>query len=141
MSNFCAQFVCKREVVRFIRSEKQHKYSNLKVSIYKSLQFVYIDWMNYKSAPFNRYFAAMHTLKYFYTFWIFEIYTIICSYSYYTQGLWDFPDFCGVLVIDQISKTISAKLLDQWAAAKLPQIVLLEQLVFRWQIYLPPGGY
>ena len=83
----------------------------------------------------------MHTLEFLHAFWIFEIYTIICSHSYYTQGLWDFPDFCGVLVIDQISKTISAKLLDQWAAAKLPQIVLLEQLVFRWQIYLPPGGY
>ena len=83
----------------------------------------------------------MHTLKFSFTFWIFEIYTIICSNSYYTQGLGDFSDFCGVSVIDQKSKTISVKLLDQWAAAKLPQIVLLEQLVSSRQIYLPPGGY
>ena len=43
----------------------------------------------------------MHTLEFLHTFWIFEIYTIICSHSYYTQGLGDFSDFWGVSVIDQ----------------------------------------
>ena len=65
-------------------------------------------------------FITMHTLEFFNTFWIFEFYTIICSHSYYTQGLGDFSDFCGDRIIDQKSRTISVKFIDQWAAAKLP---------------------
>ena len=50
---------------------------------------------------------TMHTLKNLHTFWIFEIYTIICSHSYYTQGLGDFSDFWGVSVIDQKVRPMS----------------------------------
>ena len=84
---------------------------------------------------------TMHTLELFYTFFFFFIYTIICSNSYYTQVLRDFSDFCGDRIIDQKSRTISVRFIDQWAAAKLSQILLLDWPVFRWQIYLPPGGY
>ena len=78
----------------------------------------------------------MHTLEFLYTFGIFEFYTIICSHSYYTQGLRDFETFGGVSVIGQKVKTFVSKFLTNELQPKLPQIVLLEQLDSSTQILI-----
>ena len=61
----------------------------------------------------------MHTLEFLYTFGIFEFYTIICSHSYYTQGLRDFETFGGGFSNWSKSKNFCVKIFDQWAAAKI----------------------